>query len=43
MTEETGTVRTRVKVYELDAESQWVDKGTGHISIMFVEVLLPLP
>jgi hypothetical protein len=30
--------RSRVKVYELDQDSQWVDKGTGHVEIVHVEV-----
>jgi hypothetical protein len=30
--------RRRVKVYQLDEEQQWADKGTGHVSITYVEV-----
>ncbi|KAJ1543032.1 Platinum sensitivity protein [Cladochytrium tenue] len=30
--------RRRVKLYELDAENQWLDKGTGLISQQYVEV-----
>jgi hypothetical protein len=36
----TKAARNRVKVYELDAESQWIDKGTGHVEIVHVEVSL---
>lgn len=28
----------RVKVYKLNAEGQWEDKGTGHISVEYMEV-----
>jgi len=28
----------RVKVYELNEEGQWIDKGTGQVSCIFVEV-----
>jgi hypothetical protein len=38
MTEETLTTHNRVKVYELDEQSQWIDKGTGHVYITYVEV-----
>ena len=30
--------KSRVKVYELDVESNWADKGTGHVEITYVEV-----
>ena len=29
----------RVKLYELNAERQWDDKGTGHVSSTYVERL----
>lgn len=32
----------RVKVYKLDKEGNWVDKGTGLISVTFLEVRLVL-
>lgn len=28
----------RVKVYKLNSEGQWEDKGTGHISVEYMEV-----
>lgn len=28
----------RVKVYRLNAEGQWDDKGTGHVSVEVMEV-----
>ena len=31
--------RRRVKLYELNAERQWDDKGTGHVSSTYVEKL----
>ena len=31
--------RRRVKLYELNAERQWDDKGTGHVSSTYVERL----
>jgi len=31
--------RRRVKLYELNAERQWDDKGTGHVSSIYVERL----
>lgn len=31
--------RRRVKLYELNAERQWDDKGTGHVSSAYVEKL----
>jgi len=31
--------RRRVKLYELNAEKQWDDKGTGHVSTVYVEKL----
>ena len=31
--------RRRVKLYALNAERQWDDKGTGHVSSQYVERL----
>ena len=31
--------RRRVKLYALNAERQWDDKGTGHVSSTYVERL----
>ena len=31
--------RRRVKLYALNAERQWDDKGTGHVSSNYVERL----
>lgn len=31
----------RVKVYKLNEEGQWEDKGTGHISVEHMEVGQP--
>ena len=31
--------RRRVKLYALNAEKQWDDKGTGHVSSSYVERL----
>lgn len=28
----------RVKVYKLSDEGEWLDKGTGHISLEYMEV-----
>ncbi|GFR48535.1 hypothetical protein Agub_g10432 [Astrephomene gubernaculifera] len=33
----TGFSMHRVKVYKLNAEGQWEDKGTGHISVEYME------
>jgi hypothetical protein len=30
--------RRRVKIYQLNADGQWEDKGTGHVSMLFLEV-----
>jgi hypothetical protein len=32
------TTQRRVRVYELDSESNWVDKGIGHVEVEFVPV-----
>ena len=32
--------RFRVKIYELDAQNVWEDKGTGTCSVVYVEVFL---
>jgi len=32
-----ASVRRRVKVYQLDENVQWEDKGTGHVDCVFVE------
>lgn len=36
---EMTDTRRRVKLYELNAERQWDDKGTGHVSSTYVERL----
>eukprot|EP00198_Chlamydomonas_reinhardtii_P002263 XP_001691599.1 predicted protein [Chlamydomonas reinhardtii] len=36
---ETGYMVHRVKVYKLNAEGQWEDRGTGHISVEYMEVM----
>jgi len=28
----------RVKVYKLSGDGEWLDKGTGHISLEYMEV-----
>jgi protein phosphatase-4 regulatory subunit 3 len=33
----TSEDQTRVRVYELDSNSQWEDKGTGHVQLTYVE------
>ena len=33
-----GNVRRRVKVYQLDDDSQWEDKGTGQVNCDYIEV-----
>jgi protein phosphatase 4 regulatory subunit 3 len=38
MEETDQTTINRVRVYELDDESQWEEKGTGHVSCQYVEV-----
>eukprot|EP00842_Homolaphlyctis_polyrhiza_P006972 jgi/Hompol1/864/HPOL_002583-RA len=32
-----GTANNRVKVYEMSAAMQWIDKGTGHVACPFIE------
>jgi hypothetical protein len=36
--EKKAETRRRVKVYELDAENNWEDKGTGHVSCTNIAV-----
>jgi hypothetical protein len=38
MTTDTST-RRRVKLYALNADRQWDDRGTGHVNSAFVERL----
>lgn len=33
-----ASVRRRVKVYEMDSNNQWADKGTGHVACIYIEV-----
>ncbi len=33
----------RVKVYRLNDEGKWDDKGTGHVSVEYLEVRFSLP
>ena len=33
----------RVKVYRLNSDGLWDDKGTGHVSVEYLEVRLLLP
>ncbi|KAH6576166.1 hypothetical protein BASA62_001556 [Batrachochytrium salamandrivorans] len=33
------SMRSRVKVYEMGPDVQWVDKGTGHIVCVYIETL----
>jgi len=35
----TTDTRRRVKLYALNAERQWDDRGTGHVSSTYVERL----
>ena len=35
----SSDTRKRVKLYALNAERQWDDKGTGHVSSCYVEKL----
>ena len=39
--EEAARNRTRAKVYCLNGEGQWDDRGTGHCQIMFMQVRAP--
>lgn len=33
----------RVKVYRLNRDGLWDDKGTGHVSMEYMEVYAPAP
>jgi hypothetical protein len=35
----TPCVLQRVKVYRLNDEGKWDDKGTGHVSVEYLEVI----
>lgn len=35
-----GLMMQRVKVYKLNEDGLWDDKGTGHVSVEYLEVLL---
>lgn len=37
---EEKSTRNRVKVYVLDDLGQWDDKGTGHVELLFLKVLI---
>lgn len=39
MTTADSTTRRRVKLYALNADRQWDDRGTGHVTSNFVERL----
>ena len=42
MDSSTGGMQ-RVKVYRLNTEGMWDDKGTGSVSVEYMEVSQPLP
>jgi hypothetical protein len=35
----TNNTRRRVKVYQLGDKGEWEDKGTGHVTCSFIEVM----
>lgn len=37
--EEMASTRRRVKLYVLNEERQWDDKGTGHVSYCYVDTM----
>jgi hypothetical protein len=39
MTTQDTSTRRRVKLYALNADRQWDDRGTGHVTSNFVERL----
>lgn len=36
--EESESSQSRVKIYELDADSKWIDRGTGFCQVVYDEV-----
>lgn len=39
MTTQDTSTRRRVKLYALNADRQWDDRGTGHVTSSYVERL----